>query len=47
MKTLVKAKPEAGLWMQEREVPEFGPEDVLIRVKKTGICGTDIHIWNW
>lgn len=47
MKTLVKAKPEAGLWMQERAVPEIGPEDVLIRVKKTGICGTDIHIWNW
>jgi threonine 3-dehydrogenase len=47
MKALVKAKPEVGLWMQERAVPEIGPEDVLIRVKKTGICGTDIHIWNW
>jgi threonine 3-dehydrogenase len=44
---LVKAKPEVGLWMQDRSVPEIGPEDVLIRVKKTGICGTDIHIWNW
>ncbi len=47
MKALVKAKPEVGLWMQERAVPEIGPEDVLIRVRKTGICGTDIHIWNW
>jgi len=47
MKSLVKAKPEVGLWMQERSIPEIGPEDVLIKVKKTGICGTDIHIWNW
>jgi threonine 3-dehydrogenase len=47
MKALVKARPEVGLWMQERAVPEIGPEDVLIRIKKTGICGTDIHIWNW
>ena len=47
MKALVKARAEAGLWMQDRAVPDIGPEDVLIRVKKTGICGTDIHIWNW
>ena len=47
MKALVKAKPEVGLWLQERAVPDIGPEDVLIKVKKTGICGTDIHIWNW
>lgn len=47
MKALVKAKPEAGLWMEDRAVPEIGPEDVLIKVKKTGICGTDVHIWNW
>ena len=47
MKALVKAKPEVGWWMQERAVPDIGPEDVLIKVKKTGICGTDIHIWNW
>ena len=47
MKALVKAKPEVGLWAEDRAVPEIGPEDVLIRVKKTGICGTDIHIWNW
>ena len=47
MQCLAKAKPEVGLWMEHRPVPEIGPEDVLIRVKKTGICGTDIHIWNW
>ena len=47
MKALVKAKPEPGLWMEARPVPEIGPDDVLIRVRKTGICGTDIHIWNW
>jgi threonine 3-dehydrogenase len=47
MKTLVKAKAEVGLWMETRPVPEIGPDDVLIRIRKTGICGTDIHIWNW
>ncbi|MGC1430202.1 MAG: L-threonine 3-dehydrogenase [Albidovulum sp.] len=47
MKVLAKAKPEAGLWMENRPVPEIGPDDVLIRIRKTGICGTDIHIWNW
>lgn len=47
MKCLVKAKPEPGLWMQSRPIPEIGSEDVLIRINKTGICGTDIHIWNW
>ncbi|MGB5837448.1 MAG: L-threonine 3-dehydrogenase [Albidovulum sp.] len=47
MKVLTKAKPEAGLWMENRPVPDIGPDDVLIRIRKTGICGTDIHIWNW
>ena len=47
MKALVKSKPEPGLWMEHRPVPEIGHDDVLIRIKKTGICGTDIHIWNW
>jgi len=47
MKALVKSRPEPGLWMEDRPVPEIGPEDVLIRINKTGICGTDIHIWNW
>ncbi|MFE3838722.1 L-threonine 3-dehydrogenase [Pseudogemmobacter sonorensis] len=47
MRCLVKAKPAEGLWIEERPVPEIGPEDVLIRIRKTGICGTDVHIWNW
>jgi len=47
VKALVKAKPEPGIWMQEVPVPEIGPNDVLIRVRKASICGTDIHIWNW
>ena len=47
MKALVKAKAEPGLWMEDRPVPEIGPDDVLIRIHKTGICGTDVHIWNW
>ena len=47
MKALVKAKAEEGLWMEDRPVPEIGPDDVLIKVRKTGICGTDVHIWNW
>lgn len=47
MRALVKAKPEVGLWMENVPVPEVGPSDVLIRVKKSAICGTDVHIWNW
>lgn len=47
MKTLVKSRPEPGLWPEDRPIPAIGPQDVLIKVNKTGICGTDIHIWNW
>ncbi len=47
MKALVKAKAEQGLWMQDVPLPEFGPYDLLIRIKKTAICGTDLHIYNW
>jgi len=47
MKALVKSKAEKGLWMQSEPVPEIGPDDVLIKIHKTGICGTDVHIWNW
>ena len=47
MKALVKAEAREGLWMQDVPVPEIGPDDVLIKVHKTGICGTDVHIWNW
>lgn len=47
MRALVKARSEAGIWMEERPMPEIGPDDVLVKVHKTGICGTDIHIYNW
>jgi len=47
MKALVKSKGEAGLWLEDLPVPEIGINDVLIRVLKTGICGTDVHIYNW
>jgi threonine 3-dehydrogenase len=47
MKALVKAHAREGLWLQTVPVPNIGPDDVLIHVNKTGICGTDIHIWNW
>jgi threonine 3-dehydrogenase len=48
MKALVKSKPEPGLWLSESEpAPEIGPDDVLVKVRKTGICGTDIHIYKW
>jgi threonine 3-dehydrogenase len=47
MKALVKSKREPGLWMEEVPVPSIGPNDVLIRVHKSAICGTDMHIWNW
>ncbi len=47
MKALVKSRPEPGLWMERVPVPEPGPTDVLIRVAKSAICGTDVHIWNW
>jgi threonine 3-dehydrogenase len=47
MKALVKAKPEQGIWLQDVPEPELGHNDVKIRVKKTAICGTDIHIYNW
>ena len=47
MKALVKAKPEPGLWLQEAPRPEIGLNDVLIKIHKTSICGTDVHIYNW
>ncbi|UWQ77055.1 L-threonine 3-dehydrogenase [Leisingera sp. M658] len=47
MKALEKSQPQEGLWMVQAPVPEIGPDEVLIKIKKTGICGTDIHIWNW
>ncbi len=47
MKALIKAKPEPGIWLGELPRPEPGPNDVLIRMRKTAICGTDIHIYQW
>jgi threonine 3-dehydrogenase len=47
VKALVKAKAEPGIWLSEEPVPSIGPDDVLVRVNKTGICGTDIHIFRW
>ena len=47
MKALVKERAEPGLWLRDVEVPEVGPDDVLIRVARTGICGTDLHIHQW
>ncbi len=47
MKALVKKYPEKGLWMDEVPVPGIGINDVLIKITKTSICGTDVHIWNW
>lgn len=47
MRALVKAQAGPGLVMEERPIPEIGINDVLVRVKRTAICGTDIHIWKW
>ena len=47
MKTLAKLKAEPGIWMHQEDVPEVGHNDVRIKIKKTAICGTDIHIYKW
>ena len=47
MKALVKARPEPGLWLENVPEPTIGINDVLIRVLRTGICGTDVHIFDW
>ena len=47
MKALVKSKAEPGLWLEEIATPTHGINDVLIRVRHTGICGTDVHIYQW
>ena len=47
MKALVKSKTEQGLWMEDVPAPRVGRNDVLIKIGKTAICGTDIHIFNW
>ena len=47
MKSLVKAKAEKGIWLQNTPEPEVGHNDLLIKIRKTAICGTDMHIYNW
>lgn len=47
MKALVKWEARPGLWMDDVPIPSIGPDDVLIKIGKTGICGTDIHIYSW
>ena len=47
MKALVKRRSEPGLWMEDVPEPEIGINDVLIKVDRTGICGTDVHIYKW
>jgi len=47
MQALVKKYAEQGLWVDDVPIPEVGQNDVLIKIQKTAICGTDIHIYNW
>ena len=47
MRALVKSKPEKGIWLEEIDEPRPGHNDVLIKVRRTAICGTDIHIYQW
>ncbi|WP_261843834.1 L-threonine 3-dehydrogenase [Aliamphritea ceti] len=47
MKALVKSKAEVGLWMEQVPMPKIGINDVLVKVHRTAICGTDLHIYNW
>ncbi len=47
MKALVKSRAEPGIWMEDVAEPTIGPNDVMIRMRRTAICGTDMHIWHW
>ena len=47
MKALVKKSPVEGLWLEQMPIPEIGTNDVLIKITKTAICGTDLHIYHW
>jgi threonine 3-dehydrogenase len=47
MKALIKQKAEKGIWMVDKPMPKIGPNDVLIKISKTAICGTDLHIYKW
>ena len=47
MKALVKKEAKKGIWMEDVPMPKVGVNDVLIKIKKTAICGTDLHIYKW
>ena len=47
MKAIIKKEPREGVWMEDIEIPEPGENDLLIKIKKTSICGTDIHLYHW
>jgi len=47
MNALVKSKPEPGIWLEKVPIPEIGINDVLVKIHKTAICGTDVHIYDW
>jgi threonine 3-dehydrogenase len=47
VRSLAKLRPEPGIWLREEEIPEIGPNDLLIRVRLSSICGTDVHIYDW
>ncbi len=47
MKALAKTLPEKGIWMIKGKRPNVGHNDLLIKIRKTAICGTDMHIYNW
>jgi len=47
MKAIVKIKPEKGIWMTDIPMPVIGPNDVLLKIEKSAICGTDLHIYKW
>lgn len=47
MRRLVKSRAEPGLWLEDAEIPQASPNEVLIKIQKTSICGTDVHIYEW
>lgn len=47
MKAIVKRKPEKGLWMEDVPIPKTGANEILLKIKKSAICGTDLHIYKW
>jgi threonine 3-dehydrogenase len=47
MKAIVKVKPERGIWMEDVPVPKPGVNEVLLKIRKSAICGTDLHIFKW